>query len=205
MLQIGLTGGMGSGKTTVANIFKTLGVPVYFADDAAKKLMQTDPVLKAGLIKYFGKDIFINDRLNRTALSAKVFGNRSKLNTLNSLVHPATIRDSKKWMEKQNAYYAIKEAALIFEADSEGNFDYVIGVSSPLHLRIKRIEARDSFSRDEILERMSHQLDEDLKMEKCHFLIMNNEETPLIPQVLALHNKLLSLNLLKSGKIPSLV
>ena len=203
MLRIGLTGGMGCGKTTVANVFKTLGVPVYFADDAAKRLMHTDEKLKAGLIRFFGNDIFINGRLNKSALSSRVFGDRTKLNKLNSLVHPATIKDSQAWMEKQNAYYAIKEAALIFESNSENNLDYIIGVSSPLHLRIKRIKARDNFSQDEIIERMSNQMDEDLKMEKCHFIIFNNEEKMLIPQIISMHNKLLSLNILKSGKLPS--
>lgn len=203
MLRIGLTGGMGCGKTTVANIFKTLGVPVYFADDAAKRLMHTDENLKAGLIKYFGNDIFINGRLNKSALSSRVFGDRVKLNKLNSLVHPATIKDSKNWMEKQNAYYSIKEAALIFESNSDSLLDYIIGVSSPLHLRIKRIKARDNFTQDEIIERMSNQMDEDLKMEKCNFIIVNNEEKMLIPQVISMHNKLLSLNKLKTGKLPS--
>ncbi len=203
MLRIGLTGGMGCGKTTVANIFKTLGVPIYFADDAAKRLMHTDEKLKSELIKYFGSDVYINGQLNKSALSARVFGDRTKLNKLNSLVHPATIKDSQDWMEKQNAYYSIKEAALIFESNSENFLDYIIGVSSPLNLRIKRIKARDSISQDEIIERMSNQLDEDLKMEKCDFIIENNEEKMLIPQVISMHNKILSLNKNKSGKFPS--
>ena len=198
MLRIGLTGGMGCGKTTVANIFKTLGVPIYFADDAAKRLMHTDEKLKSELIKYFGSDVYINGQLNKSALSARVFGDRTKLNKLNSLVHPATIKDSQDWMEKQNAYYSIKEAALIFESNSENFLDYIIGVSSPLNLRIKRIKARDSISQDEIIERMSNQLDEDLKMEKCDFIIENNEEKMLIPQVISMHNKILSLNKNKS-------
>ncbi|MEO5967922.1 MAG: dephospho-CoA kinase, partial [Ferruginibacter sp.] len=130
MLRIGLTGGMGCGKTTVAEIFNTLGVPVYFADDAAKRLMHTDEILKSELIKFFGSDVYINGQLNKSALSARVFGDRAKLNKLNSLVHPATIKDSQAWMIKQNAYYSIKEAALIFESNSESSLDFIIGVSS---------------------------------------------------------------------------
>jgi len=118
MLKIGLTGGIGSGKSTVARIFEQLGVPVYYADTAAKRIMNEDPILKAELIRNFGSDVYLEGKLNRAYLGAIVFKDKHQLELLNALVHPATIRDSNRWMNEQRSPYAIKEAALIFESFS---------------------------------------------------------------------------------------
>src|SRR6478735_7399270 len=131
MLKIGLTGGIGSGKSTVAKIFEQLGVPVYYADTEAKRIMNEDPILTAELILHFGKEVFVDGKLNRKYLSSLVFNDKKKLDLLNSLVHPATIRNSEQWMQQQQSPYAIKEAALIFESGSQDQLDYVIGVSAP--------------------------------------------------------------------------
>ncbi|MCY7421680.1 MAG: dephospho-CoA kinase, partial [Chitinophagaceae bacterium] len=146
MLKIGLTGGIGSGKTTVAQIFEVLGVPVYYADDAAKKLMNEDENLKQQIIKHFGEESYINGILNKQYLAATVFSNAKKTTLINSIIHPATIADAEKWMNKQTTPYAIKEAALIFEADADKKLDLVIGVYANEALRIKRVMERNNIS-----------------------------------------------------------
>ena len=194
VLNIGLTGGIGSGKTTVAKIFELLGIPVYYADDAARRIMNEDEALKAAIRKQFGKEAYDNGKLNRAHLSAKVFNDPFQLEILNSLVHPATIRDATKWMAEQSAPYTIKEAALIFESGSAEHLDYVIGVYAPAQLRIKRTMERSHISYDEVKQRMNKQLDENMKMKLCDFVIYNDEEHLLIPQVIELHKKLLILS-----------
>jgi dephospho-CoA kinase len=192
MLKVGLTGGIGSGKSTVAKVFETLGIPVYYADEAAKKLMNTDPGLKASLLKHFGEDTYRDHELNRKYLASVVFSNKEKLDLLNSLVHPATIRDAAAWMKKQTAPYIIKEAALLFESGAADHLDLVIGVYAPRHVRVKRVMERDGLSEEEVVKRMNRQLDEEMKLKRCHYVITNNEEELLIPQVLKLHRLFLA-------------
>ena len=193
VLKIGLTGGLGSGKSTIAKIFEVLGMPVYYADTEAKRIMNDDPLLKAEIIKHFGSESYTDDQLNRPYLSGIVFNNKDKLSLLNSLVHPATIRDSKEWINKQKTPYAIKEAALIFESGTQEYLDYVIGVSAPAHLRIQRAMQRDQLTHEQVLQRISKQIEEVIKMHLCDFVIYNDEVRPVIPQVLELHKKLTSL------------
>jgi dephospho-CoA kinase len=190
-LKVGLTGGIGSGKTTVAKIFAILGVPVYDADASTKNLYETNAELKQALIKNFGEDIYNEKGLNRPKLSAIVFSNPKQLDLLNRLVHPLTIKDAEEWMHKQTSPYVIKEAALIFESGSASDLDLVIGVQSPKHLRIQRAMERDGVSREEIIHRMQRQIDETIKMKLCDFIIYNDEQQLVIPQVLQIHNKLM--------------
>ena len=193
MLKIGLTGGIGSGKSTVAYIFEVLGIPVYYADGAAKKLMTENEELKASIISAFGRDAYTNGNLNREYIAAQVFNNDKKIELLNSLVHPATIKDAAEWIKIQNAPYVIKEAALIFESRSNKELDYVIGVRSPLAIRIQRAMDRDHISADEVKARIDKQMDEELKLQLCDYVIVNNEQEMLIPQVLTLHEEFLKL------------
>ena len=193
MLKVGITGGIGSGKSTVAHIFETLGIPVYYADDAAKKLMNEDEGLKQQVRQQFGEAAYTNGQLNRAFLSAQVFNNPDKLAMLNAIVHPATIADAAKWMQQQSAPYAIKEAALIFESGAQENLDKVIGVFAPKAVRIKRVMNRDSITRDEVTARMNKQINETIKMRLSDYIITNDEQQLLIPQVLAVHNALLEL------------
>jgi dephospho-CoA kinase len=194
MLRIGLTGGIGSGKSTVAKIFELLNVPVYYADAASKQLYHTDKQLIADIKKHFGEDIYKNDQLDRHKLASLVFNDAGKLQLLNSLVHPPTIRHAEEWMKKQNTAYAIKEAALIFESGSASGLDYVIGVKAPVALRIKRVMDRDQVTREEVIHRMQRQINEEIKMRLCDFIIENNEQEAVIPQVLRLHRELIVLD-----------
>ena len=194
ILKVGLTGGIGSGKSTVAQIFEILGTPVYYADIEAKRLMNEHPELRTAITNVFGQEAYSNDILNRKYLASIVFSDSSKLELRNSLVHPVTKKDSENWMNRQTTPYAIHEAALIFEARVSDRLNYVIGVSSPLELRIKRAMERDKVDRDEILKRMNQQMDEKAKMNKSDFIILNDEQQLLIPQVLTLHEKLIQLS-----------
>jgi len=193
ILRIGLTGGIGSGKTTVAKIFELLGVPVYYADEEARRIMNENEELRLSIQKEFGEAAYKNGELDRSYMASNVFQNPVKLEMLNALVHPATIRDATNWMLEQRTAYAIKEAALIFESTAAGELDYIIGVYAPVSLRIKRAMERNGVSYDEVLKRMNNQIDEDIKMKLCDFIIYNDEQKLLIPQVIELHQKLLRL------------
>ena len=193
MLKIGLTGGIGSGKSTVAKIFEVLGIHVYYADEEAKRLMNEDKELKQKIQELFGTALYSDGFLNRKQLAAIVFSDPEKLEQLNALVHPATINDANAWMLHQTSAYTIKEAALLFESGAHELLDYVIGVSAPAPLRIQRVMQRDNTSREEVMARLSKQMDEKEKMELCNFVITNDEQQLLIPQVIALHEQLLKL------------
>ena len=191
MLHIGLTGGIGSGKSTVAKVFETLGIPVYYADDAAKKLMNENEELKKQIIYHFGEESYTNGQLNRSYIASVVFGSKEKIELLNSLVHPATIADSENWTKRQQSPYIIKEAALLFESASAQGLDYIIGVSTPKALRINRVMKRDNVSREEVIKRMENQINEEMKMKLCDFIIYNDEQQLMIPQAIQLHEKFL--------------
>ena len=193
VLRIGLTGGIGSGKTTVAQMFEVLGIPVYYADDAAKKLINTDKDLISSIKNIFGDAAYKNDALDRHYLASIVFSDNYKLELLNSFVHPATIRDADEWMKQQSAPYVIKEAALLFESGAVGHLDHIIGVNAPTAIRIKRVMDRDGVSKEEVQKRINNQMDDDIKMKLCDFVLINDEQQLLIPQVLELHQKLLKL------------
>ncbi len=192
MIRVGLTGGIGSGKTTVAKVFETLGIPVYSADDAAKRLLNTNAELKAAVISHFGEAAYVNGELDRKYLASIVFSNKEKLDQLNALTHPITLKDAEAWMQQQTAPYAIKEAAILFESGAAEHLDYVIGVYAPQHIRIKRVMDRDGLSTDEVVKRISRQIDEEMKMKLCDFVITNNDQQLVVPQVIALHEKLIA-------------
>ena len=193
MIKVGLTGGIGSGKSTVAKVFEVLGIPVYYADDAAKKLMNTDEELKEKIKLQFGDEVYENGTLDKKYLADIVFNSTEKLALLNALVHPATLKDADAWMQKQITPYTLKEAALIFESGAQQNLDYVIGITAPAPLRIQRTMNRDGITREAVIARMDKQMDETIKMKLCDFVIKNDEQEMLLPQVLALHEKLLML------------
>jgi dephospho-CoA kinase len=192
-IRVGITGGMGSGKSTVAAVFASLGMPVYQADEAAKRLMNENAQVREQLIKNFGKPVYKDGLLDRSFLAKAVFNDKEKLALLNAIVHPVTIQDGEDWMARQNSHYAIKEAAIIFETGSQRYLDYIIGVYAPLTLRLHRSMKRDGLNKEEVTARMDRQMDDDIKMKLCDAVIVNDDQQALIPQVMRLHAELLQL------------
>ncbi len=189
MLKIGLTGGIGSGKSTVATIFSQLGIPVLQADILAKDIMQQNPEVRSKIIQAFGEESYKNGKPNRAYIAQIVFKDPQQLAFLNSIVHPATIQASNEWAETQIAPYVIKEAALFFESGSGQGLDGIIGVSAPEHIRIQRVMKRDGISRVQVLDRMNQQIDANLKMKLCDWIIINDEQSLIIPQIIELHKQ----------------
>ncbi len=195
MLKIGITGGIGAGKTTVCKLFELLNVPVYYADDRAKQLMTEDKKLISHIKKLLGEQSYHKDgSLNRKHIASIVFKNKGKLAMLNALVHPAVATDAQKWFDQlSDQPFAIKEAALLFEAGSYKDLDKIITVVAPIELRIKRVMERDQVSRKEVLSRMDKQLSQQEKMDRSDFVIFNTPLHSLIQQVIDIRNQLLSL------------
>lgn len=193
MIKVGITGGIGTGKSTVAKAFSVLGIPVFNADDAAREIMNHNEELRKKIIALFGEQAYTRDGLNRKFIADIVFNDAYKLEQLNSIVHPVTIAAAEQWMQQQTTAYALKEAALMFESGAAGHLDYVIGVYAPIHLRIQRIMQRDNTSRDEVMARINRQMDEDIKMKLCDFVIINDEQQAVIPQVLAVNDMLIKM------------
>lgn len=188
-ILVGVTGGIGSGKTTVCRIFETLGIPTYDADSQAKKLMLEDVSLKARIVAQFGNEAYMEDgTMNRAHLAKTVFSNTDKLSKLNALVHPAVAKDFENWVSLQDSKYVIKEAALLIESGSYKHLDQLINVNAPIDLRIKRVKQRDTFrSENEIRKIINNQLSEEERNNKADYVITNDESDFLIKQVLELH------------------
>jgi len=192
ILKVGITGGIGSGKSTVVKVFQVLGIPIYYADDAAKKLMNENELIRMQLQQLFGNETYVDGKLNRKYLSGLVFNDDAKLAQLNAIVHPATIKDAEQWMQQQTTPYAIKEAALIFECGAQAMLDCVIGVFAPEPIRIQRVIKRDGITREEVKARIEKQMDESIKMRLCDYVITNDEKELLIPQVVKIHEALMA-------------
>ena len=194
-LKVGITGGIGSGKTTVCKIFETLGIPVYYADDRAKALMVEDEKLVSDIKNIFGEEAYLlNGELNRKYIADIAFHNPLKLKELNTAVHPAVLEDGNRWhAEQKDALYTLKEAALIFESDSYKHLDKIITVFAPQNVRLERVILRGgNLTKQDIEARMSKQLPEEEKMKRSNFIIYNDGEQELIPQVMKIHRLLCS-------------
>lgn len=190
-LQIGITGGIGTGKSFVCKIFKHLNIPVYDADSRAKWLMANNSKLKESIIKAFGEEAYTKEGLNRKYLASKVFNDSDNVSKLNSLVHPAVGKDYQQWVkDNQESPYLLKEAALMFESGSYKQLDKVIYVHAPKELRLKRIKQRDPHrSEQEIEAIIKKQLSAEEMKERSDYIINNDEKEMLLPQVIELHNK----------------
>lgn len=191
MKKVGLTGGIGSGKSTVAKMFEALGVPVYYADDRAKWLMVNSPELKKAIQNEFGYDSYIDDKLNRNYLAEKVFTDKVRLEKLNALVHPAVRDDFESWVNIQKSKYVIQENPLIFENQNEDKFDVVISVVADKELRIQRVMSRDGYSRADVINRIKNQTSDEIRRFKSDFIIENKELSDTRLEVFRIHQKLL--------------
>jgi len=192
-IKVGITGGIGSGKSFVAKIFKTLAVPFYDADKEAKDLMVRNELIRNGLTHAFGVEVYFEDgTLNRKWLSAQVFNNPEKLKLLNSIVHPIVIQDAVDWANAQTSCYSLKEAALLFESGSYKTLDYTILVVAPVELRIERVMKRDEVSREDVINRINKQMPEEEKLKLADFVIVNDGIQPLLPQLYKIHKELAS-------------
>jgi dephospho-CoA kinase len=191
MLKVAVTGGIGSGKSMVCSLFEKLCIPVFYADDVAKTLLDSDIEIREMLIKNFGTGIFdTNFKLNRTKFASIIFNNKKALSTTNEIVHPVVRKEFNSWAEHQNSPYVIQEAALIFESGQSEYFDKIITVSAPVEIRIERVMKRDNIAREKVLERIKNQLDEEIKCKQSDFIIVNDSKQMLLPQIINIHNNL---------------
>ncbi len=193
MIKVGLTGNIGTGKSTVAKIFGSLGIPVYHADLEAKKMLETAAV-KSKLLEKFGVDIFNQANVDRKKLANLVFDNPQKLKVLNSIIHPLVQKDLERFFsQKKNHPYVIQEAAILFESGFDKNFDKIILITSLKKLATKRVLDRDNIGSLEVEQRRSNQWSQEKKISLADFIIENNEKDMLIPQVLKIHEILLAI------------
>lgn len=190
MIIVGLTGGIGSGKTTVAKEFKALGIPVYIADNEAKNLMVRSKVIKRKLIQLFGPNAYVDDELNKGFIADIIFNDKTYLSKMNAIVHPRVARHFEKWIAKQNALYVIKEVAILFENGGYKACDYIITVTAPKEIRIKRLLKRDNTSKEKIEAIMKNQWSDDRKVELSDFVIENISLESTRDQVLKIHKQI---------------
>lgn len=192
MLKAGITGGIGSGKSTVARVFGLLGVPVYHADDAARQLLNDDPVISASVRKLLGDEVFRGGRPDRKLIAARVFSDKEKLAKLNAIIHPAVRDHFEDWVAAHSdAPYLLKEAAILFESGTWKELDKIITVTAPEQVRIARVMKRDGASEQDVRSRMASQMSEEEKIRLSHFVIRNGDDDLVIPQALEVHRSLI--------------
>ncbi|MCR9153891.1 MAG: dephospho-CoA kinase [Bacteroidetes bacterium] len=188
---VGLTGGIGSGKTTAAQIFKSLGVPLFLADEESKKLIDSDAKLQASLVELMGSELLTDGKINRAYMASLIFSDAVLLQKVNALIHPAVGDAFKAWYHRQNSSYVIREAAILYESGSHQDCDAVIVVSAPEQLRLERVKARSGESEEQIRKRMSKQWPAEKKEALADYIIHNDGGEMLIPQVLKIHESLI--------------
>lgn len=191
MIKVGLTGGIGSGKTTVANLFMELGIPVYIADSEAKRLMHTSKAIKRKLLEEFGEKAYIKNKLNRAFLANIVFNNKKKLAAINKIIHPSVANSFKRWLNKHDSPYAIQENAILFENNSADKFDLIITVTAPVQEKIRRVMKRDNITKEEVLARMSNQISDKEKIKRSNFVIENRNLKQTKIEVIKIHKLIL--------------
>jgi dephospho-CoA kinase len=191
MLKVGVTGGIGSGKSMVCKVFRLLGVPVFVADDVAKELINTNPEIRRQLIDWFGEDVYLpNGAIHRKKLASIIFNDNLALEKVNRIVHPAVRNAFIQWVNKQNTAYVIQEAAIIFESKQEQYYDLIVTVTAPLEERIQRVITRDNTTRENVLSRINMQIPDEFKCEHSDFVIYADDEHMVIWQVLETDKKI---------------
>lgn len=191
MIIIGLTGGIGSGKSTILKEFQSFGIPVYIADDEAKALMNRSKVIRRKLIELFGKDAYLDNKLNKPYLSSKIFNDRSMLSKMNAIVHPKVAAHFKRWLKNQDSDYVIKEAAIIFENNLESHYNFIITVVADENSRIQRVMMRDNTSIEKVKSIIKNQLSDAEKIKKSDFVILNDDLVDAKKQALEIHKNIL--------------
>ena len=190
MYKVGLTGGIGSGKSTVAELLNIRGVAIYDSDSRAKELMNGNEALREALIAAFGAECYTDAGLNRAWLAERVFGNKAELERLNAIVHPAVIRDFAAWAEAQEGDYVVLESAILLEAGLEEHVDVVVAVMAPKDIRLERAMQRDGVSREQIEERMRNQMSDDERTDRAKYAVVNIDIEELEEDVEQLHRRL---------------
>ena len=195
MFRVGLTGGIGSGKTLICSILEKLGIPVYYADAEAKRLMNHHPDLKRKILDLLGEKAYKGESLDRKYLAERLFGNEALLASMNSVVHPAVREDFKRWSDQQKEVpYVVEEAAILFESGAHKEFDQTVLVCAPEEIRIRRVMERDKCDRESVLRRISHQESEEELTKLADHILINDGQQMILPQVIELHNKLIKGN-----------
>lgn len=192
-IKLGITGGIGSGKTTVCKVFNVLGIPFFSADPEAREIMDNDKSIIRRINSIAGKDLYSDGSLNRVELATLLFNNKSLLARVNSLIHPIVFDHFRKWELEQDAPYVILEAAILFESNASKLVDRIAMVVAPVEERVERVIRRNSLSREQVMERMRNQMDDDAKIKMSHYVIHNSENDMIIPAILEIHKDLLKL------------
>ena len=190
-MVVGLTGGVGSGKTTVAKLFESLNVPIYIADIEAKHLMNNSKEIKSKLVSLFGEAAYLNDELNKPFIADKIFNNKTYLDQMNAIVHPEVGAHFKRWLKQQQTPYVIKEVAIIFEHQQQSQYDLIISVIANKDLRLQRVLKRDHSTSEKVLAIMKNQMSDVDKAKLSDFVILNNDKSTLDNQVQKIHKSIL--------------
>lgn len=191
LLKLGVTGGIGSGKTSVCRVFSVLGIPVFSADNEAREVMDIDTGIMLRINTIVGKNLYLNGNLDRVELARLIFNNNRLLEKVNSLVHPIVFARFREWEKKQNAPYVIMEAAILFESGADKVVDRILTVIAPIEERVGRVIHRSSLTREQVMERMRNQIDDSERIKRSDYIIQNSENDMIIPAILRIHNDIL--------------
>jgi len=193
-LKLGVTGGIGSGKTTVCKVFSVLGIPVFSADDEAKSIQESDRDIQLKINSFAGRDLFPEGKLDRTELARLIFSNKELLEKVNSVVHPAVFRSFGEWVKKQSTPYSIMDAAILFESGAFRLMDRIVTVVTPIDERIERLVRSKRLSREQINDRIKNQIDDESRITRSDFVIFNSENEMIIPAILGIHEEMIKLH-----------
>ena len=192
-LRLGVTGGIGCGKTTVCRVFSVLGIPVFSADDEAKRIQDSDPYIQIKLNSIAGKDLYSSGKLDRKELAALIFSNKDLLFEVNSIIHPAVFKYFTKWVARQDAPYSIMEAAILFESGAYRLMDRIVTVVTPLEERIERLVNGNMLTKEQIIARIRNQTDDESRIAKSDYVVYNSDNDMVIPPILGIHREMIKL------------
>jgi dephospho-CoA kinase len=192
-LKLGVTGGIGSGKSTVCKVFAVLGIPVFSADSEAKRIQDNDKELQKKINSLVGKDLFASGKLDRSEMAKLIFNNKDLLGKVNSIVHPAVFKCFREWATSQDSPYTVMEAAILFESNAYRMMDRIVTVVTPMEERVERLVRGNKFTREQIIERVKNQIDDESRIKQSDYVIFNSENDMIIPAVLGIHEEMLKL------------